>query len=864
MVGMTIPQPRLTQTIEALSSAQRRSLCRRLQCNADELADSLADPEAIQGRVLRLSDEERDTFASLLAAEPVLFFDEHIERLVADGLAFTTSRSPQLPAVVPFEVRCALLTTLSWHASTLAACIWENDETDLDEIASLHDLLPPMDEDEIDATLAFSNTLVDPDHLGRLLESLPPTARNLLTWACEWSMPFSADELREASSRLNSRYQDGTAADRVLIRLGLIQHIPGTDTLVVPVDLRGGVVPLLDAHLCDRAFEHWDALRSHSLPGFNDLLPRGLYADPLSACRAGALAISSPEPLDRLENAEAIELLQTLHLLHDDQLSHYLPALLDSSCCEAFTRRALRSWLSLIGDDVTFGLLRAFSIDGQAILEHLTDAVDDEPTNGLTNWSELLFTFRAQILIGLAVLPPGYWHRKEHLAGWIVAAFRRLLWLTGRAWTNAADLPDDAIPPMSIDIGADRRPAVEQQLNLLFDRLLVPLGAVMRDPSGDLFMVNIEALRAIADGDVNASPALASTDRLVGDDMGLWLPMPIDPGIRVNGVADLATLNDTTIVISEDCHFHDLSRLARIARVRRTGSGWVATLHPGSSSALKSADERLEMAQWLACRTQNELPEPWLTALRLPHDQDALDAPESNPELRRVRQLMVALERSQGLPPGQLLEEMRGWGQAARDFLRGRFEDWTDARTWPSDPMSICALLLGELGDVDATATLLRAFAYTDDMFVESAVSVALSRLGPSAVEGLFALFQNEAAEMEKRFLAATTLTAIAVLHPHTHHAIVPSLIELIEVGDLDPGTITPLAVTLADTGHPEVEALFHRLKERGLWTDGYMPFDEALWVVNHSPMFWGAHGWSDPLLDLFAASPNYTSPAIK
>jgi hypothetical protein len=67
----------------------------------------------------------------------------------------------------------------------------------------------------------------------------------------------------------------------------------------------------------------------------------------------------------------------------------------------------------------------------------------------------------------------------------------------------------------------------------------------------------------------------------------------------------------------------------------------------------------------------------------------------------------------------------------------------------------------------------------------------------------------------------------------------------------------------LGETGHPEVEALFHRLRERGLWTDGYMPFDEALWVVNHSPMFWGAHGWSDPLLDLFAAVPAYESPAL-
>jgi hypothetical protein len=836
-----------------------------LKCTVDELPARLVEPASVNERVEGLSAEEHDTFAALLAAEPVLFFDEHIERLVADGLAFATNRNPQIPALVPFEIRCALLQILPWQASTLAACIWENDETDLDEIASLHDLLPPVDEDEIDATLAFSNTLVDPEHLARLLESLPPTARNLLTWACEWSMPFSAEELRGASNRLNIRYQDGTAADRVLIRLGLIQHIPGTDALVVPVDLRSGVVPLLDAHLCDRAFEHWDALRSHSLPGFTDLLPRGLGADPLAACRAAALAVNSPNADDRIENADAIELLRTLHLLHDDQLSHYLPALLDSSCCEAFTRRALRSWLSLIGDDVTFGLLRAFSIDGPAILEHLTDSVDDDTGDGLTSWSELLFTFRAQILIGLAVLPPGYWHRKEHLAGWVVATFRRLLWLTGRAWTTAAGLAPESIPPMSIDIAADRRPAVEQQLNLLFDNLLVPLGAVMRDQSGDLFMVNIEALRAIADADVNASPALGSTDRLVGDDMGLWLPMPIDPGIRVNGVAEFSIVDDNTIVVEEHCHFYDLRRLNRIARVRRSNSGWIATLTPTTSTpSIKTSDERLETAQWIACRLGTDLPAPWRKALLLTHDPDGMDAPEQNPELRRVRLLMLALERSQGLPAGQLLEELRGWGQAARDFLRGRFEDWTDARTWPSDPMSICALLLGELGDTDATASLLRAFAYTDDMFVESAVSVALSRLGEPAVEGLFALFQNEGAEMEKRFLAVTTLTAIAVLHPHTHHTIVPPLIELIEVGDLDPGTITPLAVTLADTGHPEAEALFHRLKERGLWTDGYMPFDEALWVVNHSPMFWGAHGWSDPLLDLFAASPNYTSPAIK
>jgi hypothetical protein len=862
MVGMPISQPILVRLLPTLPAIDRRRVARKLGCPVADLASALADVEGVEERTLALAPEQAALLISVLGDEPVAAAVEQYEPLLLSGLAFPSPLKNDKSWVVPFEVRTALLQLMPWQAATLAVCLWENDDCDLDEFAALHDLEAPTESDALVGTIRLASLLADEDHLARLLESLTPTARNLLTWACEWGAPFDEDALRDAASRLNLRFQDGNAADRVLIRLGLIQPVIDAShqtRFIVPVDVRAGIVPLLDGQLCDRAFEAWDTLRTRALPAFADLVPRGLGGDPLLACRVAATRALAGQNASHLS---AFQLLERLHLMADGTPSHHLAALLDSSTPEAFARRTLRAWLSLVGDQSTLTLLAPLHPKCRELIDHLSDEPDSVGP-AFATWSEVLFTFRAQLLIGLSVLPPGFWHDTELLGRWAVAAWRRLIWITGRGWAWSTDVPDELRPAMSIDIRPELAPAMAQQLTTLFRELLEPLGAVVTDSTGELFMVNVEALRAIADQDVNSSNALATSDRLIGDDMGLWLPMPIDPGVRVRDVAPLSLVAPFTIGAPIDVHYHDLRRLAALCHLECVGDQWLATFQPSTCrQRLPQPDHRLEWVQWLTARLGQPVPVEWCNAL-LGLDASSTEVDDHGQHLRRVRKLWLAVERAQGMPPGQLLEEIRGWGAIARHFLRDRMESWVDSRKWPSDPMSLASLLLGELGDDDATATLLRSLAYTDDMFVESACSVALSRVGQPAIDGLLALFHNEAAEMEKRFLAATTLTAVAVLHPALHHRIIPELIGYVEQADLDPAALTPLAVTLGETGHPEVEALFHRLRERGLWTDGYMPFDEALWVVNHSPMFWGAHGWSDPLLDLFAAVPAYESPAL-
>jgi hypothetical protein len=199
---------------------------------------------------------------------------------------------------------------------------------------------------------------------------------------------------------------------------------------------------------------------------------------------------------------------------------------LDLSGPEPFARTMLRYWCDLLNDEFTDALIDAFGGDAFALADWMMRTCipqnpeqlpDDMNSQALARWSEFLFVLRGHLIVALSVMPPGYWHRMDHLANWFTTVYRRVTWQIGRSWTQIEEFPDQYLPVSSVDVHPDLEPAVQSALETLFRGLLQVVGAVRFDSSEKLFMINPEALRSFGDHDLASSPHLEAAEAYLGD-----------------------------------------------------------------------------------------------------------------------------------------------------------------------------------------------------------------------------------------------------------------------------------------------------------------------------------------------------------
>lgn len=848
-------------------------------------ARDLAEPEAIRRRLAGLPEADLRWLSEWATVDPVVFSEsvppDLRDRALAQGvcLAIAAPSAAEDAAeeeedfgegagpvwtVLPFEVRAVLCTGRGMAQADLALLLLSRDEEELLELAELHSVAEPEALDRWDLVLAIAGALLQDEALRDLLDSLQPASRTLLQWLHGHGRPIPEAVLHARADRLLSRdAEPAQAAERVLLRVGLLHRLPGEGStlLALPSDVRRSLTLLLDEQLTSEVKACWQDLRNAALPAFRDVVPRGVGGDPLRAARMRLLRTLVYEPLARHPLDDVLEMLRIVDP-ENGVPGEYASLHLDVSSPDAFARQALRTWLGQAVDPFTSALMGAFGADVDAMADYVhgegeATAADPDREIDRERWLELVLHVRAHLLCGLSLLPAGHWFPIPVLARWLTTTYRlvHLRAETEGGWGPRA--PGDALPLNPMDLESDTDDAVAGALRTVLRGLLEPIGAVLVDRSGRLLMTQSEALRVFRDGDPGFHLLWEAAEATTGDDLDLWLPLPNDPGARTSGVADVRWVDDTGLVLDADAHLHDLLRLAQ----------WTAPEHDGTELVFRfdathvargeeSGADAEDFLLWLRVRTGHPVP----TRVRALFSMSSAVADGTEPAVDaavvgRVSTLLHKLQSWGDTPSLTLMEELRGWGPRIVRQLLAEVDRSIRQRRFRRTDLPHILLLLGELGDPRACPALLRALAFAEDELVEGIAAMACARIGGPAMQGLIALLNNPAAGSDKQLAAAATLSSLAVLHPEYTEAVVQAISRFLSSDELEADVLTIAGVHLAETGHPDVESILFQLREQGLWVEELMQFDEAIWVASISPAVWGHPIYAAPLALIFPTS---------
>jgi hypothetical protein len=858
-----ITQTRIVDLLAAIPASTTCALSDTLCVSAEALGAMLTDPGTLRAMAKALSDDAEAMLMDVVAS-PAGWLEVRADAELPPslaGLVIPVEADARHWWVAPFEVRVALLEVPHGEFTDLAVLLALCDSDELSRLATLHGIEARDDDDAFDLAISVADALLHVERLHDLLESLPTTARALLFWMTSEARPATTTELAAHAQHLGERTgESGSTAERMVQRLGLVLPMPADDErVVVPRDLAGALGEVLDGFLADLVFERYEQLRTDGLPAFRDVFPRGTGGDPLLAFRTRLLNAlrnghDPTHPVDRL--------LVGLRIVRadDNEAGEMASYHLDVSGPESVARRAMRAWMYSIDDGWTRTLIDAFGGDNARLTEPLFAPTDDETAADRDQWMHALYQLRGQLLFLLGSLAPGHWYALDALGGWLCAVYRRTAWdLLGRSRFRSPSFDRSALPVPSIAVSDALIGPATSALQRLAIEVFEPLGVLRLAPGHDRFMTNPEALRVFRDDDAGFGDLWGLCEDWLGDDVDLWMPMPSDPGARVAGVGGLVWLDDGRLVPEDAIHLDDLIRIAEWAHVEHDGTRLVFTFDQesvdrGIDDFEGDADEFL---LWLYGRA-NGVPGRVracfpLSGATIDGVLDGVDAAARE----TVQNAIDALVRWGAWPPLTLLEEVRSWGLVSVPLLIDIVGTITDKGSFDEPSIVHACVLLGELGDESALPALLRVLARADIEAPVAAAAMAIARIGgPDAIEGLVALLNNEAAVYEHRLHASRTLSSLAALHPRWCDRVHSHLTTVFDSWDLPADVATMLAVDIAETGHPEAEALLFRLRERGLWDEGTHPFDEAIWTASLSPAVWG-HPWFGAALAMLYPHPD-------
>lgn len=861
-------QTRVHQLLEQLDDAQRALLASALGVQTSSaVVEALSDLERIRAAANGLSEAGQEGLLTALTMDPA-FLDASARGLAearALGLVFEVS-DPVMGAraVIPIEVRTALLERLEGADAPLAVMLADRDLEDLEALAELHAVdLQPQD-DAFDAAIAIARALHDIERLHELFETLQPVSRDVLEWLCEVDGPVPADQLSARAVRRGD--ETASSAVRVLHRLGLVQpfEVDGDALETVPPDTREALRPILETAMSEACREWYQRLRDDATPAFRDQYPSGFGGALAPAARDRVLRVlsGSPLPTDGFDR-----LLAVLRVLDPEAGVGELASVhLDVSTNDSVARQSLRSWLGSLDDDFTRLLLEPFDGDPTAIAEWIlareaargpsnappSDFADTPEDGDRDAWTTLLFQLRAHLIMALGLLPAGQWFRLSHAARWLTALYRRVVWQYGAIGSFGDEFPRHALPMPGVDVGPQEESAAQEMLFRLFAELFMPLGAVHLDPTGTLFLTNSEALRVFRDGDEGFDLLWSETEDYVGDDIDLWLPLPTEPGVRVSGVGYFGWIDDTTLGTTPATHLFDLVWLADWATPYSDGGGALFVFDEASVSRglEQHEDEAEEFLLWLRARVGG--PIPGRIRSLFPMSSTPADEEDWLPAaLGCVDRLIEQLESWIESPPLAVMEEIRSWGDVAGTALTRRLERLI-RRNGLGAPCArhLCALL-GELGATEATAALVTILRDAPDEAMEGICAMALARIGGAAADPLSTTLENPTADPDLRMVCAGALSAMAVLHP-TLTPSIASRFETVIQSLEEPDLATIVAISLAETGAPNSEPVLYALRDQGLWVEEMMPFDEILWIASLSPAVWGHPYFAAPIAHLY------------
>jgi hypothetical protein len=884
MRPLPAPPARLSTLLRSASDEDLRRLLRRHgAADRDELERRLCDPAEILARWNELDLTVQRTLAEAMVGHVSL---EHLSaaacarRLQTLGLAIRTTSHRKRSIRIPAEVAIALADVLPLDTLPLIAPLGRLDPPAMQAIAeSLGIRADGPDapvEDRIDLLVTMTTHLLHAEQLESLLDSLSATARNLLLFASQWAGAIPLARLDEASTTLTQRFGDAPGARHVLTHFGLL-HRAGPDAVVLPADLNLVLFPLLQQQLAGRCAEAWERLRMDHTPAYRDVFPRGIGGDALAVARYRVLRALRHD-LDLAHPMDAI--LHHLGLFHspDGDLHSDLRESLDASGPEPFGREILRIWAGNVHPAWDGDLISALDGDPSKLL---VPTLQSENARCSEEVEALMTHLHIHLLFVLGVLPPGYWFRLDRLAEWAVALYRQLAWRNLPPERSA----EPGLPAVAIEVTSELQAPLLGWLRSLLSQLFEPLAAVRLDESGALFMVNTEPLRVLRDEDEFFAQHWSEAEHILGDDIDLWIPRPIDHGPRVRGVGTFRWNTEQRLVASPACHFADLLLLASWGEPHLGDEGLAFEL------SAKSVSEPLHERVWWLVRTSPSTPparpftDPhplwngrlfrcslpadafllWLCArgapappsirARFPLSVAAVDGSEEHIDAANAHEIERWIDELRWVDAHDarpVLEMLRSWGPTAAPHVVDELHDLTRRNTPEPDRLFYLALLAGELGLDGALPSLQRIYMETENQILHDAATIAMARIGLPSIPWLLERASISNPEIEDRFMAVEALAVLAILHPQHAPTILSELLDTANASDLEPSDATELAVRLAETGHPDAAQLIHQLHERQLWAEDVIPLDEALWINSVAPAIHGRAGVAPPLAGIF------------
>lgn len=868
----SIGSTRIAQLWPKLSAEDRAraALLFEESVSAEELVELLSSPAYIQDRVESL-DEGLMILLEDILFEPGLIFESlhdetsaQLEALAATGLIFPARGENTITGwVVPFEVRLALIEEDDLAEADLAVLFTTYEPEELDALAHLHDCaLNPADSHEAHAeTVALS--LLDANHLDELLHSLMPSSRSLVQWLIQHEGPVASHVVEEWLTDVRPSDEEAPAAStHVLLRLGLVQSFAFHDVelLTIATDLRAAMLPILSEFFDQECTHTWTELRDHHQVSFRDNYPRGLGGAPLHHARYRLLrAIAgSPDPTDAVDR-----LLCEFYILDTEkrtsgELASYF---LDVSTSEAYARHLLRVWTRSLSDLYTTLMIRALGGDSEKVAQWLTQRMaepDPESLDPLGTveqqlWSETLVQFRGLLVVALGALQDGTWYSMDRLANFAIALYRRTLWQFGRFHLFSEAFPWEALPVGTEELTEGHAEALRQALDIVFATLFEPIGAAQRDASGKLFVINNEAFRIFRDTDPSFDGIWEAAESILGEDVDVWLPLPVEMGLPAPGQLTPVWDNDGSLLMPIDAPLADLVRVAEWADPYAEGTQLRFRFSANSFTGDDTDEELEQLLLWLVVRTQKPLNEHFRMLVPLTTSAADGTVEQAFAAARTyVAQAYNALDAWAEAPALSLMEELRAWGVAAEQFLSLELRLLVEDRNFDDPRMRHIAVLFGELGTTAAHNALHEAFLGCKAEIQEGAIGTALARLGEVALPAMVRVFHDATMGVDKRLAAAGTLASMAILHPHLSDQVFQEIRRAVRDEEIGDDFATILCAHCAEMGHREAEHLIRELRDQGRWLDDVLPFDDALWIANISPAVWGHPIYGAPIAQIF------------
>lgn len=852
-----------------LSHEDRSALTRAVGIQDSDpaaIVSQLSDRDAILRRTADLSDEHEQLLYEVCFESGLYIetfdpeFEAELRFLFDAGLILPTIQEGVPSWVAPLEVRTALAEPDDLVDADLALTLYFSDDESLDSLVRSHQLTIAPDSSRLERIEAIAHGLLDPEHLEQLLESLTASAHKLLSWLIQHDGPVTqSDAMDWVIAHSDHDISMSTAVLEVLHRLGLIQsqYTEGLRLWTIASDMRSALLPILTAGFNQPAANAWTQLREGGQPSFRDTFPRGAAGSPLLHARYRLVRCIS-QGIEEHSQLDALLREFFIYDAHQQTAGALASYQLDVQTPDAFARHMLRVWTGSLDDVFTRALIAAFEGDAHVIARWIGQnpaGPDDEGGNGFARqlWLEMLVQFRGIVIASLGCLSAGVWYQLDHLANYLVAAYRRTVWQYGRYRLFSPEFPYAALPVGTEDIQPAHLHALRHALDLLMEHFFEVIGAAQRDPSGELFIVNTEAFRVFRESDLHFDGLWEAAEAMLDEDIDLWLPLPGEQGPQPIASPSLKWHADGSLSIPADAPLSDLVRIAEWGTPHWEGPNFRFTFESASFLEDTDPEDLEEFLVWLVVRAESSLPDVFRSLVPLSY----AEADESYESVLVVAEgyvtpLLHALEAWGESPSLAIMEELRSWGRVLEGMLLRNLKENVEAQVYDSSLLRHVGILLGELRSTDAVPLLLHVFLHCTDDRQEGALGMTLARIGAPALNPLRKTLYDQNADTDKRLATAGVLTSIGVLHPHLKDVIFQHFRLIIRDEDTRDDVATILAVYAADLGHMETDTVIRGLQHEGRWVDEVMPFEDALWTAAISPCNWGHPTYAGPLAQVF------------